>query len=69
MKKIDTLVNDNMSPEQVLRSSIDEGLNDVIVVGYNSEGEIFVRSSKMSRQEALWIVEQLRIYVLDGNNK
>ena len=40
-------------------------LQDVIIVGYDGDGELLVQSSDMSRADALWLVEHLRKHVLD----
>lgn len=37
---------------------------DCLVVGYDSDGDLFVRSSRMDRKLALWLAEQLRLYAL-----
>lgn len=57
-----------MMPEQALRSALDfatnNDLQDVLVVGYDGDGTLLVRSSRMDRKEALWLSEQLRRYAL-----
>jgi hypothetical protein len=39
-------------------------LTDVILVGYDTDGELFVRSSRIDRAQALWIlmaaIDQIR---------
>ena len=55
-------------PEQALAGALSfaqEGmLQDVLIVGYDAEGELYVRSSRMDRKDALWLAEQLRKYAL-----
>lgn len=57
-----------MTPEQALHSALkfskDTGLQDVLIVGYDVDGDLFVRSSRMDRKDALWMAEQLRLYAL-----
>lgn len=57
-----------MTPEQALRSALEfatnDNLQDVLVVGYDGDGALLVRSSRMDRKEALWLSEQLRRYAL-----
>lgn len=57
-----------MTPTQALQSVMSENpLQDVIIVGYRmpEDGDdLFVRSSRMTRQEALWLAEQLKIWAL-----
>ena len=59
---------DTMTPEQALQSALQlaehYGLQDCLVVGYDSDGDLFVRSSMMDRKTALWFAEQLRLYAL-----
>jgi len=57
-----------MTPEQALRSALEfatnDNLQDVLVVGYDGDGALLVRSSRMDRKEALWLSEQLRKHAL-----
>ena len=57
-----------MTPEQALQSARQfaehGGLQDCLVVGYDSDGDLFVRSSRMDRKLALWFAEQLKVYAL-----
>lgn len=56
-----------MTVEQCLASVVkDQGaLSEVLVCGYR-DGELYVRSSRMSRRDALWMSEALRLYALEG---
>ena len=55
-------------PEQALSGALAHAraglLQDILIVGYDSNGELYVRSSRMDRKDALWIAEQLRKYAL-----
>ena len=55
---------------QALQSALtvaEEGmLRDVLIVGYDEDEALFVRSSKLSRADALWLCEMLRRWVVDG---
>lgn len=57
-----------MTPQQALLSALEfannDNLQDVLVVGYDGDGELLVRSSRMDRKDALWLSEQLRRYAL-----
>ncbi len=59
---------DTMTPEQALLSAIEfaknDNMQDVLVVGYDGDGELIVRSSRMDRKDALWLAEQLRKYAI-----
>lgn len=41
-------------------------LTDILVLAYDTDGELFVRSSFLSRAEALFMLEQGRDWVLNG---
>lgn len=41
-----------------------ELLTDVLIVGYDTGGALYVRSSRMDRKDALWLAEQLKKYAL-----
>jgi len=56
----------NYTPEQALHSALKANLTDVMVIGYNKGGDLFVRSSKMSRAEGLFMVEKAREWSLYG---
>jgi len=60
----------NYTAEQALKSALDmcqnEGLCDVMVIAYDLDGELFVRSSKMTRAEGLFMVEKARWWALYG---
>lgn len=57
-----------MTPRQALLSALtfadEDNLQDVLVVGYDGDGELLIRSSRMDRKDALWLSEQLRQYAL-----
>ncbi len=55
----------NYTPQQALEHSISLDLQDVLVVGYDQEGFLKVRSSKMTRAEVLWLLKQAELHTLD----
>lgn len=55
-----------MNVEQALNQALSENLTDVIVIGYSPEGTLTIRSSRMSRAEALWLAERARLWALEG---
>lgn len=62
-----------MTARQALLSDMDfadqDNLQDVMIVGYDGNGEMLVRSSRMDRKDALWLAEMLRAWALTGGNK
>lgn len=49
---------ENMTVQECLEMSAREhaDLDDVIVAGYNKDGELVIRSSHMSRKDAAWLL-------------
>lgn len=56
----------NYTPEQALHSALKADLTDVMIIGYDEDGELFVRSSKMTRAEGLFMVEKAREWSMHG---
>ena len=59
------------TPRQALLSAMEfsdnDNLQDVLIVGYDGEGELIVRSSRMDRKDALWLAELLRNWAISGD--
>lgn len=43
-----------------------DNLQDVLIVGYDGDGALIVRSSRMDRKDALWLAELLRNWAING---
>jgi hypothetical protein len=60
----------NYTPEQALKSALNMceggGLTDVMIIGYDENGSLVIRSSKMSRADGLFMVENAREWSLHG---
>ena len=56
------------TPEQALWSTLNfaqsDNLSDVLVIGYDSEGVLLIRSSRMSRGDALVMLEHARQWAM-----
>ena len=63
MAVIELDAHENMTPKEALAKASREQWDDLIVVGYQ-HGELYVRSSKMTRRDALWIAQHLILHVL-----
>jgi hypothetical protein len=51
--------------EQALKSALQSAdLKCVAIVGEDSEGNLFVRSSRMTREEANWLYDRAKLYTL-----
>ena len=58
------LPSNNMTAKQALESAMRLDLNEVLILGYDAEGELKVRSSQMTRAEALYLTELGRVHAL-----
>jgi hypothetical protein len=56
--------NSSMTPDQVLAFTSREIWEEVVIIGIQKEETCVIRSSKMSRRDALWLSEQLRLHAL-----
>ena len=57
----------NFTPEQALQSAMQfENLQDVLIVGYDADGDLLVRSSRMSRADALFLLEKAKEWAMGG---
>jgi hypothetical protein len=63
----------NYTPEQALLSALefcrDDNLTDVLVIGYDADGGLVVRSSKMTRAEGLFMAEKARMWAITGDTE
>lgn len=47
----------NLTVEQALNSSLQEDLEEVLIIGHYKDGDLFIRSSKMDIKTAFWLAE------------
>ena len=59
----------NYTAEQALQSALQMELTDVMVIGYDFEGELFIRSSKMTRAEGLFMVKKAEEWSMYGGTE
>jgi len=57
----------NFRPNQALKSALDfeDALTDVLIIGC-VDGELMIRSSHMSRAEALFLLEKGKQWAMEG---
>ncbi len=46
--------------------AVSSGVLQCVIIGYNDDGELFIRSSKISRMDALWMAEKAKEWALWG---
>ena len=59
----------NYTPEQALQSALKADLTDVMIIGYDEDGDLFVRSSKMTRAEGLFMVKKAEEWSMYGGTE
>ncbi len=59
----------NYTAEQALQSALQRELTDVMVIGYDEDGDLFVRSSKMTRAEGLFMLKRAEEWTLHGGTE
>lgn len=50
----------------LLRDGQDAGLEQALILGWQSNGELYIRSSNTDPKEVLWLLEQAKVKVLAG---
>jgi hypothetical protein len=64
MKVVEFPASENMTVTQALDSAKQKNLKEVLILGFDEEGNEIVRSSKMTRAEALFIIEKTKLDIL-----
>jgi hypothetical protein len=54
----------NSTPEQALLSALDAELTDVMIIGYDESGSLYIRSSKMTRAEGLFMAKNAEYWAM-----
>tara|TARA_R110002096_G_scaffold172484_7_gene346189 strand:- start:1969 stop:2208 length:240 start_codon:yes stop_codon:yes gene_type:complete len=58
----------NYTVDQALAAAKNKKLTDVLMVGYNADGELICIGSRMTRRDALWMIEHAKDNALYGPN-
>ena len=56
----------NYTVDQALAAAKNKNLTDVMIVGYDSDGHLINISSRMTRRDALWMIENAKDNCLYG---
>ena len=54
----------DMQPERILEKALNAKLTDVVVIGYDREGNEWFASSIADGAEVLWLLERLKLQLL-----
>ena len=59
----------SMTPKQAIYSALNDvenGMQDILIIGYDEKGELYIRSSKMTRAEAFFMANQAMRWAESG---
>lgn len=54
----------DLEPQRIIEKSLNAKLTDVVVIGYDSEGNEWFASSIADGAEVLWLLERLKLQLL-----
>lgn len=57
---------ERMTPEEALGITMRESPTEVLILFFDREDDFGLRSSNISRKDALWLIELARQQILDG---
>ncbi len=66
---IDLPASENYTPELALQQALKHDLTDVLIVGYDTDRDLVVLSSRMTRAEGLFMVEKAKEWTMYGGMK
>ncbi len=58
----------SLNPEQAINAALQKNFKEVLICGFDNDGKFVSLNSKMSRRDALWIIENEREYSLFGDS-
>jgi len=50
--------------DQALESAKQLDLESVLILGYDDDGQLAIRSSRIERKDALWMIESAKEFIL-----
>lgn len=56
----------NFNAEQALQSALQEDLKEVLIAGYDQQGELVIRSSRLTCAEAAFLAEKAKLWSMSG---
>ncbi len=54
--------------EQALQTTLMDDLSDVLIIGYDKDGDLLIRSSRMTCAEALFLANKAARWAESGGN-
>jgi len=71
IKRIYPRVNSSMTPMQAVHSAladVEAGMQDILIIGYDADGCLYIRSSKMTCAEAFFMANAAMRWAESGGN-
>lgn len=59
----------NYTPEQALESAKALDMTDALIVGYDQDGVLVIRSSRMTCAEAVFLIEKAKYWAMSGGRE
>jgi len=56
------------SPEPVILEALERGLSSVIIIGWDSDGDLYIDSSRMDVANAIYLIEAAKHWLLHDHN-
>lgn len=56
------------TPEQALQTALDDNLQDVMIIGYDNDVDLIIRSSRMTCAQALFLANKAMRWAESGGN-
>jgi hypothetical protein len=57
----------DVEPAQVLRGAIAADLDEVLVIGWTADGELYAASSTVDASKHVWLMDNLKNAILNGD--
>ena len=52
-----------MTPEEALKKAAEQDLQEILIVGYNSDEDLVVIASRLTKRDVLWIIRSLELHL------
>lgn len=64
--ELDVISRLDIPPDRVLQKALDAGLTEVVVIGYDADGQEYFASSQADGGDVLWHIERAKMKLLQA---
>lgn len=64
--ELDVVSRLDIPPDRVLQKALDAGLTEVVVIGYDADGQEYFASSQADGGDVLWHIERAKMKLLQA---